>query len=400
MGSSPDASRIAIQDDRDPDPGHDGPASLCPHKDVPKPMLLVPLPFFVAFLLLTLLAREHLDRNAAGPPTEGGFFSALMATYALQSILVGLRWGYGITAVLPLMAVTACVIAPLAWLSFRSLVGGRTDPGLPQAFAHLLPALLVGALIFLAPQAVGTAIVLIFVAYGCAILWDARHGPDGLTASRLDGVIRSHRAMCATGVALLASAASDIGIGLDLAWHGGRHGATIVAFGNLVIIIALAGAASLARGSRSGPMEAQGQQERAPAPSKAASQTESQTALRIEALMRETRIYTDLDLNLSRIARRLGLPARDVSAAINRSLGMSVSHYVNALRVQHAAERLATTSDSITAIMLDSGFSTKSNFNREFQRVLGTTPSAWRRAHGAGGNGATLMADPAGAGPV
>jgi len=30
--------------------------------------------------------------------------------------------------------------------------------------------------------------------------------------------------------------------------------------------------------------------------------------------------------------------------------------------------------------MLDSGFMTKSNFNREFLRVMGMTPSAWRRA--------------------
>jgi AraC-like DNA-binding protein len=30
--------------------------------------------------------------------------------------------------------------------------------------------------------------------------------------------------------------------------------------------------------------------------------------------------------------------------------------------------------------MLEAGFSTKSNFNREFRRVTGTSPAQWRAA--------------------
>jgi AraC-like DNA-binding protein len=36
----------------------------------------------------------------------------------------------------------------------------------------------------------------------------------------------------------------------------------------------------------------------------------------------------------------------------------------------------------VTVIMLESGFGTKSNFNREFLRVTGMTSSAYRRAAG------------------
>jgi AraC-like DNA-binding protein len=42
--------------------------------------------------------------------------------------------------------------------------------------------------------------------------------------------------------------------------------------------------------------------------------------------------------------------------------------------------RLATARDPVTAIMLESGFGTKSNFNRELLRVTGITPSSYRRA--------------------
>ena len=33
---------------------------------------------------------------------------------------------------------------------------------------------------------------------------------------------------------------------------------------------------------------------------------------------------------------------------------------------------------SVTAAMFDSGFQTKSNFNREFRRVTSLNPAAWR----------------------
>lgn len=34
---------------------------------------------------------------------------------------------------------------------------------------------------------------------------------------------------------------------------------------------------------------------------------------------------------------------------------------------------------SVIRVMLESGFLTKSNFNREFLRVTGTSPTAWRQ---------------------
>ena len=40
---------------------------------------------------------------------------------------------------------------------------------------------------------------------------------------------------------------------------------------------------------------------------------------------------------------------------------------------------LAATNAPITQILLDVGFQTKSNFNREFLRVTGLNPSAWRQ---------------------
>ncbi len=347
-------------------------------------MILVPLPFVVSLLLLTILAqavRRDEDGLRANP-----LFIALIAGYAIQSVLVGLRWGYDLREVLPLMSPLAALIAPLAWLSFQSLT--REKPtSVVTLWPHLLPAVTVIVLMVMWPDPVGPVIVTVFAGYGVALLWTARLGPDGLVASRLDGVVRSYRAMQVTGVALLASAATDIIVSLDFVWSGGAHSGAVIAAGNVVALLILGAAASVA-GSGLAEVGADDSEASPNVPVRATNEDLTTAAL-IESLMQEGEIYRDVDLNLERIARKLRLPTRDVSNAINRSHGMSVSQYVNIYRVKRACQLLRGTADPITKVMFDAGFGTKSNFNREFQRITGTTPSAYRRA----GDPAFIMGD-------
>ena len=83
---------------------------------------------------------------------------------------------------------------------------------------------------------------------------------------------------------------------------------------------------------------------------------------------------------MERLARREGIPARQISGALNRIYGRNISQIVNEYRVDDAKRRLATTRDPVTVIMLESGFGTKSNFNREFLHITGIPPSSYRRA--------------------
>lgn len=89
--------------------------------------------------------------------------------------------------------------------------------------------------------------------------------------------------------------------------------------------------------------------------------------------------FRDPDLTLQRIARKLSLPQRDVSRAVNDCAGVNVSQYVNRFRVEAACLALRQTDQLVTQVMFDAGFVTKSNFNKEFSRVTGTSPSGWRR---------------------
>eukprot|EP01032_Pedospumella_encystans_P031314 gene31314-35348_t len=65
-------------------------------------MLLVPLSFLVALFLSVFLVR--LLREGRDSFSRNGLFLALLALYVVQSLLVGLRWGYGVMAVLPLLS--------------------------------------------------------------------------------------------------------------------------------------------------------------------------------------------------------------------------------------------------------------------------------------------------------
>lgn len=96
----------------------------------------------------------------------------------------------------------------------------------------------------------------------------------------------------------------------------------------------------------------------------------------LETLMTDTRPYLNPDLTMSQISRRLRVPVKQLSGAINRVTGENVSRYINAARIAAAQEALRG-GESVTSAMLGAGFNTKSNFNREFLRVSGRSPSDW-----------------------
>lgn len=348
-------------------------------------MIFVPLPFVVALILALLAIR--LARSEEGG-RHHALFLALIAAYAVQSVLVGLRWGYDLRAVLPFQAVLAGFIAPLAYVAFRSLTEDDAKGGAAWIWPHLvLPPLAVAALFAWQPAPIGPLMVALFLAYGGGLFWLARRGPDGLVGSRLNGAVRSYRALILTASALVASALMDVVISLDLDWTGGRNAPALIASFNVVALLVLGAAAAAAdsaapEASDEAPAMPETSAHDETAEDMAAEDMAAQDAAIIaalDALMRERRLYTDADLDLGRLARRLVLPARRLSQAINRAHGVSVSQYVNDLRIREAQRLLTETELPVTRVMMEAGFLTKSNFNREFRRMAGTSPSAWRR---------------------
>lgn len=103
------------------------------------------------------------------------------------------------------------------------------------------------------------------------------------------------------------------------------------------------------------------------------------TVARLTELVQGQELFRDPDLSLIKLARRMGVPARELSAAVNRQCGKNIAQWINAFRIAAACERLAGSDAPVTGIMLECGFFTKSNFNREFRRHTGLSPSAYRQ---------------------
>ncbi|MCM5555124.1 AraC family transcriptional regulator [Pleomorphomonas sp. NRK KF1] len=332
-------------------------------------MVFIPLPFVVAILLVVLLVA--VVRRTDGEPANLPFLILVLAS-AVQSTLLGLRWGYGVREVTYLTPIIAASVPPLAYCGVAQLVRRSRFRLWQRIGLHALPAVGVAILLVVRRDAIDAALIAIFIGYATTILLLMRPGTDALRIAPFEGAVPAYRAIIFAAAALLLSSTIDILVIVDLALSGGRHTPQLVSVGNVValIIIAIAGAA--ASRSRTPTDSAE------PVPAPPPAEQDNETIARVGALMEDRHVYRDPDLNLDRLSRKAGIPVRQISSAINRATGKNVSQYVNDYRIAEACALLSETDKPVTAIMLDVGFLTKSNFNREFRRVTDTTPQAWR----------------------
>lgn len=335
-------------------------------------MIFVPLPFVVA-LLLALMLVSIFRRN--GEARSNYAFLALIGLTAIQSVLVGLRWGYDITWLKIVLPVIASLLPPLVYSSFRTLIDLRPRaPKLVWISYALPPALIVLARLVL-PVSIDSLLIALFVGYAVAILLLGRRGPDGLEDAQFSSAAKAHAAIYIAASALCLSAIFDVLVLVDFQWASGDKAAIIVSNGNLLGLLLIGLTAWMAGESKSEGAVLEADTE---VVAVAASAEDQDIMLKLEDLMARQKVYRDENLSLSRLSRKLGLPSRAISVAINRATGGNVSQYVNQLRIREACQLLEETDQSVTAIMLESGFQTKSNFNREFRRITGMSPLAWR----------------------
>lgn len=94
--------------------------------------------------------------------------------------------------------------------------------------------------------------------------------------------------------------------------------------------------------------------------------------------MDEQAPWREPDLNLGELAQRLKLPPAQLSKVLNSGCGQNFSDFINRYRVQEALRLLADPHRahySLVGIALESGFNSKSTFNRVFKSQLGYPPS-------------------------
>jgi AraC family transcriptional regulator len=88
---------------------------------------------------------------------------------------------------------------------------------------------------------------------------------------------------------------------------------------------------------------------------------------------------SDGDAKLDTLARAFEHSPFHFHRLFSKIVGETPKHYVERLRLERAAYRLAITDDTVLDIGLSVGFSTHETFSRAFRRVVGHSPSGYRK---------------------
>ena len=83
---------------------------------------------------------------------------------------------------------------------------------------------------------------------------------------------------------------------------------------------------------------------------------------------------------LKEVARECGLSVAHFSNAFRRTLGVAPHKWLIEQRVALSKEKLRDGRSSLSDVAAECGFSDQSHLARHFQRIVGVTPGAWRRA--------------------
>lgn len=360
-------------------------------------MFMFPLPFLTACLLAALLLHSIALRRLHLPPLA----IVGLAGYALQAVLIGIKWGFHELRPLPVILV-ASLLPLLTWAALCDLTGKLSHAArrtiLAAAVCLVVVVLVLGQM---GPAAgldlLGTAQ---YLSFGALLITQAARTRSRWT-ERVAAImpVSAPTAFFLGGALLFGSASIDIAFLTRVALNHGGVGSVMVGYGNL--IAALLAMAVFFRGlhDRAEPeiVAADETCSAGPEDTIPADQARMREILsRLEALMRNSHLYRVENLTLQHLASQIDVPARQISTAVRTERQMGVPQFVNSFRVADACRMLSETELPVTEIVFAVGFTTKSSFNREFSRSYGVSPSTWRaRSRPATPSQGRLLTNPA-----
>ncbi|MEO9682362.1 MAG: AraC family transcriptional regulator [Tateyamaria sp.] len=318
-----------------------------------------PIPVFASAVLFFLFVRLWVARGRLTP------IAVLLAICSVQIGIIALAQHYQVPGMRLVQPITATLIPPAAWCAFQWTAA---RPKRKADLLHVLMPVTAIAALVTAPDFLDIFLPGAFFLYGIAIVYQSFKGPDAQPRAFLADGDLPVRIWQIIGAALIVSALSDVLIVAAIAADLGHLQPWIVSLfsvGNLLVI----GIISLSSHLRT-------EDDEDDEPQRTNSEAEQAVWQRVQTFMTEQKPYLDPDLTLARLSRKLGIPAKTLSIVINQNTGENVSRYVNDARIV-AAQKALLGNETVTSAMLSSGFNTKSNFNREFLRITGVSPSKW-----------------------
>lgn len=100
--------------------------------------------------------------------------------------------------------------------------------------------------------------------------------------------------------------------------------------------------------------------------------------------MANARPYLDPGLSLPQLASELGITSHQLSQIINENHQLNFFDFINRFRVEEVKKKLGQKENnhlSLLGIAFESGFNSKSAFNRMFKKFTGQTPSQYKNGN-------------------
>jgi AraC-like DNA-binding protein len=92
--------------------------------------------------------------------------------------------------------------------------------------------------------------------------------------------------------------------------------------------------------------------------------------------------FLNPNLNLPQLAKDLEIPSYQLSQVLNKNIELNFFDFINSYRVEEIKAKMADSKYdnlSLLGIAFESGFNTKSAFNRVFKKITGLTPSEYKK---------------------
>lgn len=325
---------------------------------VPVPVVTL---FILSLLLLTLYFRDRQYYRGA--------IRFLFACILLLAV-GALRWIWPAASLMLLSILLAALLPALAWHCFSSLTSSKFSSW------QLAPAAIVLFVTQCWPQATDVALFILYLSYGVALIKVGAQDGDQFIFTRIGEASSAAKMVIAAGCFLCFSGITDLLVTLEFIWHDGQFVPLMIAILQGLMLPFMALAIVLAAKTRP---EVENSVSMPPPNDPKSSQEHMALCHQLENQLLKQALFLDNNLTLNLLARKSGIPARHISRAVNATHHSNVSQWINGFRIAHAQHLLQTTDLPITDVMMESGFSTKSNFNREFLRISGMTPSQFRQ---------------------
>lgn len=105
-------------------------------------------------------------------------------------------------------------------------------------------------------------------------------------------------------------------------------------------------------------------------------------AEKLRDFMEKEKPFTDGTLSLQQLSGLTGIPVHQLSQVINEHFGQNFFDFINTYRVNEVIRKMDAPgfeNYSLLGLAFDSGFNSKTAFNRFFKKITGVTPSEYKK---------------------